>query len=156
MKTILSIILLIVSLNSFTATAGDNTALRKKHFNLSKGIAIQQYDPVAYFTQNKAVKGSASFISNFQGATYYFSSAANKGLFDKNPTQYEPAYGGWCAYAMGKDASKVDIDPKTFKIENGRLFLFYNSWGINTLPKWEENHAKLFPSAEENWSKMYR
>src|SRR4051794_12010407 len=75
--------------------------LRTKHFNLENKLAIQGYDPVAYFKQNNAVEGSKEYATYYQGATYYFSSAANKEEFKKNPAQYEPQYGGWCAYAMG-------------------------------------------------------
>ena len=106
--------------------------LRKKHFNLENGLAIQGYDPVAYFTKNKAVKGKKDFAIYNQGATYYFSSSENKELFKSNPSKYEPEYGGWCAYAMGAKGEKVEIDPETFKIINGKLFLFYNKFFNNT------------------------
>jgi YHS domain-containing protein len=74
------------------------------------------------------VKGSKEFAVYHQGVTYYFSSAENKALFKANPAKYEPEYGGWCAYAMGKNGEKVNIDPATFKIMNGKLYLFYNKY----------------------------
>ena len=76
-----------------TATVFAQDAIRKKHFNLVDGVAIEGYDPVAYFTRNKAVKGKKELAVYNQGATYYFSSAENKELFKKNPAQYEPQYG---------------------------------------------------------------
>ncbi len=128
------------------------TALRTKEFNLEKGIAIQGYDPVAYFTQNKAVKGAKQFAALAEGVTYYFSTAANKDLFIKDYKKYEPQYGGWCAYAMGANNEKVEIDPETFKILNGKLYLFYHSWVNNTLNKWNKDEANLKAAADKNWA----
>lgn len=135
--------------------AQDQDQLRKKQFNLDGGLAISGYDPVAYFTLNKALKGSKENAVVYEGVTYYFSSAANRDEFKKNPAKYEPAYGGWCAYAMGAKGEKVEIDPKTFKIVNGRLNLFYNKFFNNTLTDWNRNEGSLKKNADANWSKIY-
>jgi YHS domain-containing protein len=130
--------------------------VRKKHFNLnSSGIAIKGYDPVAYFTQNAAVKGSSDQAVFFQGVTYYFSSAANKDAFKQNPAKYEPQYGGWCAYAMGANGEKVNIDPETFKILNGKLYLFYNRNFNNTLKSWNKDEANLKTNADKSWLNIF-
>lgn len=129
--------------------------LRKKQFNLEKGIAIQGYDPVAYFTKNKAVKGNKNLAVVHQGVTYHFSSSENKDLFKNNPSAYEPQYGGWCAYAMGAKGEKVEIDPETFTLINGRLFLFYNAFFNNTLKDWKKDEANLHKKADINWTKIY-
>jgi len=130
--------------------------LRKKHFNTDQGLAVKGYDPVAYFTENKAVKGKKDWAVSDQGVLYYFSSSANKEEFKKNPAKYEPQYGGWCAYAMGKEGSKVEVDPGTFKIIDGKLFLFYNQFFNNTLKTWNKDEAHLHPQADNNWQKLYR
>ncbi|MFY8127852.1 MAG: YHS domain-containing (seleno)protein [Chitinophagaceae bacterium] len=130
--------------------------LRTKHFNVEKGIAIQGYDPVAYFTNNKAIKGNKQFAATVEGITYYFSSNINKETFIKNPKAYEPQYGGWCAYAMGATNEKVEIDPETFKIKDGKLFLFYHSWVNNTLPKWNKDEINLQTKADANWKNIYK
>lgn len=140
----------------FTIGAQAQTALRVKEFNLEKGMAIQGYDPVAYFTQNKAVKGNKLFAATVEGATYNFSSASNKDLFVKDPKKYEPQYGGWCAYAMGANNEKVEIDPETFKIVGGKLYLFYHSWVNNTLTKWNKDEGILKPKADANWATKFR
>jgi YHS domain-containing protein len=137
-------------------SAFSQSTLRLKHFSLEKGVAIQGYDPVAYFTQSKAVKGNKSYSANLEGVTYYFSSAANKNLFLADSKKYEPQYGGWCAYAMGSSGEKVEIDPETFKVLNGKLYLFYNAWGTNTLTKWNKDEKNLHEKAEINWKKIYR
>jgi YHS domain-containing protein len=141
-------------LASVTVFAQDASTTRKKNFNLSDGIGIKGYDPVAYFTQNKAVKGNKENEVAFDGVTYYFSSAANKEEFKKNPGKYEPQYGGWCAYAMGKDGAKVEVDPGTFKLIDGKLFLFYNQFFNNTLKSWNKDESNLHRNADANWQKL--
>lgn len=126
---------------------------RKKNFNIKKNIAIEGYDPVSYF-DNKPSEGESKWISGFKGVIYQFSSAANLTKFKANPEKYEPAYGGWCAYAMGETGEKVKIDPETFKIVEGKLFLFYNFWGNNTLSDWNKNEKSLKSKADQNWKKF--
>jgi YHS domain-containing protein len=148
----LSIILFValLSATTFSQTVGK----RVKEFNLENKVAIQGYDPVAYFTQKKAVKGKSSLSSTYEGVTYYFSSQANKEAFLKSPINYEPEYGGWCAYAMGSTGEKVEIDPGTFKIVNGKLNLYYNAYFNNTLKSWNKDEANLKKKADTNWKKI--
>ncbi|HET9746080.1 MAG TPA: YHS domain-containing (seleno)protein [Chitinophagaceae bacterium] len=134
----------------------DGTAIRKKHFNLSKsGLAIDGYDPVAYFKSNKAMEGKKEFAINHQGAVYYFSNLNNREAFIRNPEAYEPQYGGWCAYAMGKNGEKVSVDPETFKIVNNKLYLFYNRFFNNTLTAWNKDEDNLKTKADNNWQKTF-
>ena len=152
MKTKLFLSLL---MSSIILTAGAQHAdLRKKQYNLDKGIGISGYDPVAYFKQNKAVKGNKDLAVVADGVTYYFASADNKEEFKKNYSTYEPQYGGWCAYAMGHDGTKVEVDPETFKIIDGKLYLFYNKFFNNTLKSWNKNEANLKTNADANWKKI--
>jgi YHS domain-containing protein len=146
---------IMMSLISLSLFAQDATALRKKQFNLDGGIAIDGYDPVAYFKSNKAIKGNKNLAVYDQGATYYFSSTENKEEFSRNPAKYEPQYGGWCAYAMGAKGEKVSVDPETFKIINEKLYLFYNSFFNNTLKSWNKDETNLKTKADTNWIKTY-
>ena len=140
----------------FTMTFGNaQLAVRIKHLNLEKGVAIQGYDAVAYFTKSKALKGDKQFVATVDGVAYYFLNAANKETFVKDPKKYEPQYGGWCAYAMGANGEKVEVDPETFKISNGKLYLFYHSWVNNTLIKWNKDETNLKPKADKNWSAIF-
>ncbi len=125
----------------------------KKHYNLKKGLAIQGYDPVAYFTEGKAKKGNESITYNNKGVTYRFSSEGNKKAFIANPIKFEPQYGGYCAYAMA-DGEKVRIDPETFKIVDGKLYLFYNFRFTNTLKSWNKDESNLLPKADTKWRKI--
>jgi YHS domain-containing protein len=102
-----------VTLLSIAAMAQDaNTRVRQ--FTLEKGLALDGYDPVAYFKSNKAVRGKKDLAVFHQGVTYNFSSPENREEFKKNPSRYEPEYGGWCAYSMGARGDKVSVDPETF------------------------------------------
>ena len=147
------ILILFVALIAAT-TFGQSAAKRVAEFNLEKKVAIQGYDPVAYFTQKKAVKGKTTFATTYEGVVYNFSSQANKDLFLKSPASYEPQYGGWCSYAMGANGEKVEIDPETFKIVDGKLNLFYNAYFNNTLKSWNKDEVNLKKKADANWKKI--
>jgi hypothetical protein len=92
----------------------------------------------------------------YKDITYQFATAANQAKFKTNPDKYEPAYGGWCAYAMGDSGEKVRVDPETYKITDGRLYLFYNFWGNNTLQDWNNDEKKLKQAADHNWANIVR
>lgn len=149
--------ILILFLSFLTISiAAQTVSKRTSEFNLENKIAIQGYDPVAYFKQIKAVKGKKELAAIYQGVTYHFSSPANKDAFLKNPTAFEPQFGGWCAYAMGNSGEKVEINPETFKILDGKLYLFYNAYFNNTLKSWNKNEANLKAKAETNWKKIFK
>jgi YHS domain-containing protein len=131
-----------------------NENKRVKMYNLNDQIAIQGYDPVAYFKQGRAIKGQKQFLATYEGVVYHFASAANKGLFTNNPLVYEPQYGGWCVFAMGDSGDKVAINPSTFKIIDGKLYLFYNSLFNNTLKTWNKSQTELNKRANLNWKKI--
>ena len=148
------IFILFLSFISVSITAQTATK-RTVEFNLENKIAIQGYDPVAYFKQSKAVKGNKELTAVYLGVEYHFSSSANKELFLKTPTIFEPQFGGWCAFAMGDSGEKVEINPETFKILDGKLYLFYNAYFNNTLKSWNKDEANLKAKAEINWKKIY-
>jgi len=150
MKNIIALICILFTLSGFSQTESK----RAKEFNLENKLAIQGYDPVAYFKQGKGVEGKEVWSSVYEGVKYRFSSLANKELFLKNPAAYEPQFGGWCAYAMGDSGDKVQINPSTFKIIDGKLYLFYNAYFNNTLKSWNKNQANLKAKAEANWRKI--
>jgi YHS domain-containing protein len=150
MKILFSFLFFLAAATGYAQT----DAFRSKQYNLDEGVAIKGYDPVYYFTQQKAVKGKKDFTLTYQAVNYHFASAANRDLFQANPAKYEPQYGGWCAYAMGKDGTRVEVDPETFKIINGKLFLFYNRFFNNTLKTWNQDEARLHTQADANWQKI--
>ena len=123
-------------------------AQTKSLLNLDKsGLAIQGYDPVAFFTGNKPVKGKPEFHSTHRSATYRFASQEHKELFEKNPAKYEPAFGGYCAYGVSRN-KLVEIDVEAFQIVDGKLLLQYSKGVRNDFNKEPKgNLAK----ANTNW-----
>ena len=83
--------------------------------------------------------------------TYFFINKENLERFKKNPNKYLPQFGGWCAYAMGDSGEKISVAPETFKIIDGKLYLFYNKFFTNTLNSWNEDEAALKKNADSNW-----
>lgn len=151
-----TILVICLGLISITTAAQSQAAKRTQQFNVSKsGLAITGYDPVAYFSSGKAVEGKKDISHTHEGITYRFSTVQNKQSFIADPARYEPQYGGWCAYAMGASGEKVEVDPETFKIINGKLYLFYNSFFNNTLKTWNKNESSLKAKADSNWGHIY-
>ncbi|NOT28890.1 MAG: YHS domain protein [Planctomycetes bacterium] len=138
------------------ATAQEKPPRDVKHYNLGKNaLALSGYDPVAYFEEGggKPRKGDAKLELVHEGARYRFASEANKALFQKSPAKFEPAYGGWCAYAMAQK-EKVEIDPESFLLRDGRLMLFYKGWFNDTREKFKKDPAALTKKADEKWAEL--
>ncbi len=135
------IFILFLSFLTFSVVA-QTVAKRAVEFNLENKIAIQGYDPVSYF-KGKPSKGKKEIAATHEGVVYNFSSVANREAFLKKPMSYEPQFGGWCSYAMGSSGDKVEINPETFKILDGKLYLFYNAYFNNTLKSWNKDEVNL-------------
>jgi YHS domain-containing protein len=112
-----------------------------------QGIALQGYDPVAFFTDGKPMKGTTQFVSKHDGAIYLFASKADKTAFDGQPEKYEPAFGGYCAYGVSRK-KLVEIDVNAFQIMDQHLLLQYSQGVRDTFNKDPKgNLAK----ANANW-----
>lgn len=122
--------------------------------NVNKsGVILDGYDPVAYFTEGKPVKGNPQLSFQADEVTYNFSSQKNKDLFVNSPKKYTPQYQGWCATAVAK-GKKYKIDPTSYKITDGRLFLFYkeDGWlGGDAKKEWIKDETKSIKNADSNW-----
>ncbi len=119
--------------------------------NLDKsGVAISGYDPVAYFTQTKALKGSPQIIASHAGATYYFASTGNRDAFLADPDKYAPVFGGYCAYGVA-NGHKVSVDPEAFRVVKDRLYLNYSK---DVQKKWLADIPGNIAKAETNWLKL--
>lgn len=152
MRNIIILIFLIISVLGFGQQVKQNT-LPKYNVN-SKNVVLDGYDPVTYFTKNKAEKGSNKYQVNYDGVNFYFVSLENKKIFENNPLKFLPQYGGWCAFAMGDSGEKIEVDPKTFKIKDGKLYLFYNKYLTNTLKSWNKDEVNLKLKADRNWKRF--
>jgi len=145
MRTIVTALVFFISLAAISQDG---------NYNTKKGYIAEGYDVVAYF-DNQAIKGDKKFTAEHNGVKYSFASEDHLKTFKSNPEKYAPQYGGYCAYAIGATGEKVDINPKTFEIRDGKLFLFYNAWGTNTLELWKKEGADdLKNKADKNWEKL--
>lgn len=133
--------------------SAQSAEIRKKQFNLKKNVILEGYDPVSYFDHHPK-EGNDDIEWTYKGITYRFADVSNLNKFKSNPEKYEPAYGGWCAYAMGDTGEKVKIDPETYKILDGKLYVFYNFWGNNTLVDWNKEERQLKIRGDQNWKKF--
>lgn len=141
-RPFLLVVLVILTLSAAASAGSVNQSVG--------GIALQGYDPVAYFTENKAVKGSDQFHTQYQGATYRFESAANRDAFAANPAKYAPQYGGYCAYGVAS-GHKAAIDPEAFTVVNDKLYLNYNKV-VRFL--WKRDVPGNITKADQNWPEV--
>jgi YHS domain-containing protein len=122
------------------------------------GVALSQYDAVSYFKPGGPKKGSPRYQATHDGATYLFENEENKQAFLKAPKTYAPQFGGWCAYAVATSKSKVEIDPESYLIQDGRLLLFYKGFLADTRKKWQETKGKdaatFLKEADANWPEI--
>jgi len=111
------------------------------------GIAINGYDPVAYFTDGMPVKGVDEFTYEWKGATWRFSSADNRDAFAADPVAYAPRYGGYCAYAVSKGGT-ASTEPDAWRVHEGRLYLNYS---LRVRSIWENDIPGNIAKADVNW-----
>lgn len=111
------------------------------------GVAIQGYDPVAFFTDGGPVMGDPEIRSTHGGAVYWFATVAHKAMFDADPARYAPQFGGWCAYAASINTLSP-VDPKYWEIVEGRLLLQHNqrAWDL-----WHKDASGNLIKADMNW-----
>jgi YHS domain-containing protein len=115
------------------------------------GVAINGYDPVAYFLDNRAVKGSEKYSYDWLGTPWYFASDEHRELFKKDPVKYAPQYGGYCAAEVaGSGSVTVNINPEAFAIIDGKLYLTYDK--VHT-QDFAAHGSDVVPKADSNWPK---
>ncbi len=152
MKTFRNItILAVVAFSINLAVAQD-----KKAYNIdNSNIALEGYSPVSYLDLGIAQKGLKQFKSEHEKVVYYFTDADQKKKFDKNPSNYLPQYGGYCAFGVYAGA-KFRPDPNKFIVKEGKYFLYLYNLELDAQQLWlaENNHAKLVGKANENWSNL--
>ena len=112
--------------------------------------AIYGYDTVAYFTQEKAVKGNKKFTTEYLGADWFFSSQEHLDMFVADPKKYAPQYGGYCAYAMS-DGRLVGVDEEAFTLLDGKLYLNYSK---SVMKEWRSNKAQFIDEANGWYPKL--
>ena len=116
------------------------------------GAAIRGYDPVAYFTDGKATRGSPEYTTQYQGSTFQFSSREHRDAFAADPEKYAPQYRGYCAYGTST-GYKAAVDPSEFTIVNGKLYLNYNE---DVRKTWSKDILGYITKADARWPEVSR
>lgn len=158
MKKLTSVIAL-GAISAFAVLAGAaladtmKGASRTSHDLLGEGVGLVAYDPVSYFPDggSKPVKGHIMISAEYEGVTYRFASEEHKAIFQKNPARYIPAYGGWCTWAVAELGKRVDVDPESYVVRNGKLYVFYRDPVLDTRAKFLESPDAMLARAEANW-----
>jgi YHS domain-containing protein len=132
---------------AFVVLAAGAARAEKPDVFAVNGAAIGGYDPVAYFTEKKPVKGNPQFGFEWKGAVWHFASAANRDAFKADPAKYAPQYGGYCAFGASQGYA-VKTEPDAWSIVDGKLYLNYNT---TVRTKWSENIPERIKAADKNW-----
>lgn len=141
------------------SSASDHAAktnLQQQHNLLGESVGLASYDPVAYFPEGggKPARGLISISYQYEGVTYRFSSPENLNRFKQNPAKYLPAYGGWCAWAVAELGKRVDIDPESFVIKDGKLYVFYRDPALDTRSLWQKDVAGFVQKGDVKWREL--
>ncbi len=141
---------------ALVAGVGIYKAIAPKEFEAEfifkdNGLAIRGTDPVAYFTENRPITGSAKYTANWKSATWHFASAENKTLFIGDPNRYAPQYGGFCAWAVAAKGKLYSTQPKNWTIVGGKLYLNYNN---NIQSKWEKDIDGFIRTGNRRWPEV--
>lgn len=115
-------------------------------------VAVQGYDPVAYFKDGQPVRGARNITTRWMGATFRFASAENGDAFIADPEAYAPQYGGYCAWAAAQ-GYHAKGDARFWKIVDGKLYLNYDASVQRT---WEADMAGFIAAADQNWPLINR
>ena len=103
----------------------------------------------------RAVQGLAELSAEHEGATFYFTSPEHRAQFQEAPGDFAPKFGGYCAFGVAAHKARVPSDPRTFKIYNGELLLFFNDLfegaPVNTKVLWNQDEQQLYEQASRMW-----
>lgn len=121
--------------------------LRANEIYAADGVAINGYDPVAYFTERKPIKGNPEFSASHKGSNFHFSSQQNRDVFIRSPDRYAPQYGGYCAYGLAR-GYKATTQPQAFTIVDDKLYLNYSD---EVMATWRSDTAGYIAKADANW-----
>jgi YHS domain-containing protein len=136
-----------VVLSLFVALTNLITSAQKSEVFTKSGTAINGYDPVAYFKEGQAAKGTDQFVYNWNGADWRFSNQQNLDSFKTSPQKFAPQYGGYCAYGM-YEGHKAPTEPDAWTIVNGKLYFNYN---LKVRELWRDKKEEKIETADKNW-----
>jgi YHS domain-containing protein len=125
------------------------TSLAGEYFE-KDGVALRGYDPVAYFTDGKPIKGTSAHKYEYKGSTFYFATAANQRSFARDPAKFAPQFGGFCALGTA-NGYKVTTQPDAFAVIDGKLYLNHD---VKVLELWQADVPGNITKAQKNWPEV--
>ena len=146
-KKVMALFLIIcslIALSQLATFAADKSSMK------DNTVAINGYDTVAYFTENRAVKGNSEYSYTWNEATWYFSKPENRDLFATNPERFAPQFRGHCAYGLAK-GKLVAANPEEWTIVDGKLYMNYNR---TFRDQWRQDKSAMVKKANENWAEV--
>jgi len=152
-STLRAVFLALIIVGGPVVLATDALAAKAQYYTgLVRGVAVGGYDPVAYFTVGKPVRGKKKFETEWDGVKWRFSSAENRDTFLKMPASFAPQFGGYCAYAVGIGKTAKG-SPRNWKIVDGKLYLNYNRSIQRT---WVRKQSYYIRKGRKNWPRVLR
>jgi len=136
--------------STFAMTTPAHADQAPVYTSLLSHVAVGGYDPVAYFTDGRPVRGTEQFRITHQGYEYRFASAEHLAAFRANPARYTPQYGGYCAWAVSQGYTAAG-NPQNWRIVDGRLYLNYNN---DIQQRWEQDIPTRIREANANWPRV--
>lgn len=149
-KTLRNFLLATAVATSSIAVAAPAFAEDAVYTSRWSNVAVQGYDPVAYFTDGAPTKGSDDFATDYNGAEFHFASQANLDKFLADPEKYAPQYGGYCAWAIA-DGKYAKGNAKNWAIVDGKLYLNYNG---SIQKKWDKDRAGFITKGDTQWTEL--
>ena len=149
------LVAVIGAISAFSVNAAGLT-LADRFDTVGQRVAIGGFDPVAYFPEGGG-KPSQGFVQRdytYPGITYRFATDANRAAFQANPARYLPEFNGWCAWAMANLNARVDVEPTSHLIKDGKLYLFYSHPELDTRAEFQKDVPGQIAKANANWEKM--
>lgn len=133
-----------------SAVFGTQLAAQSAKHTSGERVALKGYDPVAYFTDGRPVKGSPEFSAAFDGTVYQFKSAQHRAMFVADPDRYAPQYKAFCAITISRGA-KMEVDPQAWTIWNGKLYMFAGQQGVDMF---KEQATAIVAKADQAWPEV--
>jgi len=158
MRSIIRIVAPLVVTMALAAPSSAKGKSQHAYNTLGEGVGLVGYDPVSYFPEGggKPQKGSIKISVEHDGVSYRFASAEHLAEFKKNPEKFLPQYGGWCAWAVAELGKRVDVDPLSYEIRDGKLYVFYRDPGLDTRAMWAPKADELIGKADAKWPSLAR
>jgi hypothetical protein len=142
--TLVSIILVSISPGAQAATT------ERVVVNRFTGLAIEGFDPVAYFADARPVVGLPEYETSESGAVWRFRNASNRASFVAHPDIYGPQFGGYDPIDLARGVTFAG-NPLFWLVSGERLYLFGREQSRDAFAA---NPAAVLREANQRWPEL--